>query len=58
MYSYGNDLRVELWSPSITKTWKDVCHSRLTSPEHVKLRERLLQLEELHGPAIWEHIPL
>lgn len=38
--------------PSITKTWKEVCHDYLPDPEHTKLRERLLLLEDIHGPAM------
>jgi len=39
------------------KTWKEECHNRLPSPEHAKLRERLLQLEDIHGDAIRKRFP-
>ncbi len=45
------------WFLNIEKTWKEECHKRLRSPEHAKLRERLLQLEDIYGDAMRERFP-
>ncbi len=31
---------------------EEECHKWLPSPEHAKLRERLLQLEDIYGDAM------
>lgn len=37
--------------------WKVLCHEHLPNPEHSKLRERLMHLEDVHGPAMRKHFP-
>lgn len=39
------------------KTWKEVCHEHLPKPEYAKLRERLLHLDDIHGPAMRKRFP-
>ncbi len=50
-------LGYEYWYTSTKYTWKEECHKRLPSPEHAKLRERLLQLEDIHGDAMRTRFP-
>lgn len=45
------------WKLGVEKTWKEECHKQLPDLEHAKLRERLLQLEDIHGDAIRKRFP-
>lgn len=38
-------------------TWKDLCRTYLPNPEHAKLREQLLRLEDILGPAMRQRFP-
>lgn len=43
--------------PLIAKPWKELCNEYLPNPEHAKLRERLLLLGDIHGPAMRKRFP-
>jgi len=43
--------------PKFETTWKEECNTELPRSEHAYVRERLLQLEEIHGDAIRERFP-
>jgi len=37
--------------------WKEACHEELPGPEHAMFRDRLMQLEDIHGEAIRKRFP-
>lgn len=41
----------------VTRTWTEICHTYLPNPEHAKLREKLISLEDIHGPSIRKRFP-
>ncbi|KLO10519.1 hypothetical protein SCHPADRAFT_906835 [Schizopora paradoxa] len=43
--------------PVLCKPWRELCHESLPNPEHVKLRQSLLRLEDIHGSAIRNSFP-
>ncbi len=46
------------WFPYTKKTWREECHEKFPSAEHAKLREWLLQLEDVHGDEMRKRFPL
>jgi len=46
------------WFLKIKKTWKEECYKELPKPEHAKLREWVLQLEDIYGDAMRKRFPL
>lgn len=51
-YSYEGEEWFKLNIPLTATTWKALCYAYLPNPEHAKLRERLLRLEDIHGPGM------
>ncbi len=50
-----------LLSPGAVKlrsgTWTEECHRALPGPEHDVVRERLLELEQIHGATVRQRFP-
>lgn len=57
IYSFKDEDWLKCEFPSIAKPWKELCQDNLPKPEHAKLRERLLRLEDGHRPAMRMHFP-
>ncbi|KLO10512.1 hypothetical protein SCHPADRAFT_515258 [Schizopora paradoxa] len=43
--------------PLVCKPWGELCHESLPNPEHAKLRQILLRLEDIYGFAICNRFP-
>ncbi len=39
------------------KSWEETCHGELPGPQHARLRERLIRVEEMHGDAFRKRFP-
>lgn len=56
-YIHDSDKWLTSEFPSIAKPWNELCHDYLPSSEHAKLREKLLRLEDMHGPWMRKRFP-
>ncbi len=41
----------------VFNTWNEICHTKLPGPAHAKLREMLLELEDIHGNEVRKRFP-